>query len=346
MRPSPHGVDVHQSRDFGPARARRHRRAGHRDVDVVNKLPPIFSTVDDYIACKILWHVLNLKTLIFLSTVSRRWSQLARQAACWAGKGVYIADLALRGPKLQEWCDSWRLAVVAMTFAQKDSLAGAPVRAHLIPHPWTSGNTRSPWTRIVSQSGVEWLACVTQHRGPEGACVVQVHEVSGIIQHFETPVCLGWTSALNPSGLAIMSDRYSGRSTQPGDLILGLSLLPFGHHPHGRIQQSERELSGETSDVSVPLHFDEVATVLASARLDRARMAIRFKTECDEGECVFACAPISDDVELKFFIATPMDRSRDLPRPRLPRPKLDWTFFESQLASPRGRRGPLPARLA
>ena len=106
MRPLPHGVDVHQSRDLSPARARRFRRAGHRDVDAVAKLLSGFSTIDDYSTCKIIWHVLNLRTLILLPTVSHRWSQLARQAACWAGQGVYIADLALPGPRLQERRDS------------------------------------------------------------------------------------------------------------------------------------------------------------------------------------------------------------------------------------------------
>ena len=338
MRLLPVWAGDRESCDSGTLRARCRRLAGPRDVDFFGASGSSLSQADDYITCKLIWHVLNVRALPSLSRVCRRWSQLARQAECWADKEVYIADLSISPPELRSWCACWRRAKVAMTFSQKDSLAGAPLQAHLIQHPWCMGDSRSPWARIVAESSGEWLACVTQYRGPDVARIAQVHEINGLSQHFETPVCIGWTSAANPCGLAIMSDRYSARSTRPGDLILGLSLLPFGHHPRGGVLQDVRELSGEESNVSPPLHFDEVASVLATARLDRPRRAIDFETEWGEGDRVFACAPIADDMNLKFFIATPMDRARDLPRTRLPRPWLDWTVFDP---SPRLRTGPL-----
>ena len=328
----------------------RHRPSDRRGAGSVNSVSTSLSIADDYMLCKIIWHVLDLISLIPISRVCRRWSQLARQADCWAGKRVHIGDLSLYGLKLQEWCNIWRLADVLMIYPQKDSLQSVPLRTHLVRHPWSCDNQCRPWTRIVSESRGEWMACVTRHRGPEGACLIQVHNVNGITQHIETPVCLGWTTAANPSSLAIMSDRYSARNTRQGDLILELSLLPLGSSP----TQIAAELSGEAAILSPPINFDVSGSILASVRLDRARRTISFGSAWDEddnmfrdeGECEFPGAAITDDMNLNFFIATPMDRARDLPRTRLPLPRLDWTLFEAHRASPRCRTGPLPAQFA
>ena len=287
--------------------------------------------VDDYVACKMLWHVLSVKTLPSLSRVCRQFSRLTLHAESWARKDIVIAHLSIDEPALRKCCAAWHLAQIAMTFAQKDVLAGAPLRTHLIQHPWQFDGSRNPWTRIVAESSGQWLACLTMHRGPETARVVQRSEVRGLSQHVETPVCLGWTSAAYPSGLAIMSDRYAEGRNLPGDFIFCLPLIPFGHRPHvGRLIR----MHGEAPNAHQAVFFDELAAVVASARLDRARRAIEFETEWEEGTCVFPGAPIPDHVELKFFVATELDRARDLPRTRLPRLWLDWTVLDSQRASP------------
>ena len=313
------------------SRANIHDLAKLRGCRPVEQARVNMFEVDDYVACKMIWHVLSVKTLPSLSRVCRKFSRLTLCAESWARKDIVIAHLSIDERALRKCCAAWRLAKIAMTFAQKDTLAGAPLRTHLIQHPWQFDGSRNPWARIVAESSGQWLACLTMHRGPETARVVQRSEVRGLSQHVETPVCLGWTSAAYPSGLAIMSDRYAEGRNLPGDFIFCLPFIPVGHRPHARRLIT---MHGEAPNEHRAVFFDELAAVVASARLDRARRAIEFETEWDEGSCVFPGAPIPDHVQLKFFVATELDRARDLPRTRLPCLWLDWTVLDSQRASP------------
>ena len=274
----------------------------------------------------ILLFVLDVSSLMRLALVCRRWGEAVGWPGCWTDKVVRIANRSLSPDVIRKWYARWRAAKVVMTYSQRDLLVNPFAQAHVIHHPWGAWGGTTPWGDIML-AGVRWIICMTRERSPDVARIEQEHLVDERLQYFETPIYMGWTSARSPSELSRAHARHRRHQGLPEDVILALMLYPMDHWMRVQTQQI---VSGQPQFSRGPPCFDELSPRLATLRLCRARREISFDVcEDDFRTLRFRGAPIPEDAELTFFIATLRDAARDAgPRPRLPSTRLRWTRFD------------------